>query len=52
MISITPDQFKNNHIRRATNLYGEDYMNDPYYITSKFKELFEIQYSHLIVKNN
>ena len=52
MINLTPTEMMNNHIQTATNLYGEDYMNDPHYITSKFKELFEIQYSHLLVNSN
>lgn len=52
MTSLTPNELMNNHIKSATYLYGEDYVIDPYYITSQFKELFEIQYSHLLTSLN
>jgi len=52
MINLTPTEMMAKHIQTATTLYGKDYMNDPSYITSRFKELFDIQYSHLISSIN
>lgn len=48
MIGVTPSQLLANHIKCATYVYGEDYQNNPTYITSQFKYMFETQYLKLL----
>lgn len=36
------------HSKTATMLYGEDYQNNPTYLNSQYKQMYDIQYLKML----
>jgi hypothetical protein len=48
MLDLTPMSLISQHVKVATMLYGEDYLTNPSYLNSRYKQMFEIQYHKLL----